>query len=67
MTRTLLALHSWRGERVESALEAVDQLERAMGLMQHHDAVTGTSVQSVQLAYREALNNGVDAVQQVYL
>jgi len=34
-------------ENEERWLESVDRLERVIGLMSHHDVITGTSRQSV--------------------
>ena len=40
-------------------------LWRALGVVQHHDAVTGTALPFVYVDYRNRLANGVDEAQQV--
>lgn len=51
-------------DAVES-LEAIDSLASTMGILQHHDAVTGTSVQDVVNDWRGMLKNSTDLVEQV--
>ena len=38
--------------------EKVDLMRRVMGVMQHHDAVTGTAKQAVTFDYQERLAQG---------
>ncbi|VDP83066.1 unnamed protein product [Echinostoma caproni] len=43
----------------------VDRLRRAMGVMQHHDAVTGTEKQAVAYDYARLLSDGVNEGEKV--
>ena len=40
--------------------EKVDLMRRVMGVMQHHDAVTGTAKQAVTFDYQQRLAKGFD-------
>ena len=42
----------------KEANEKVDLMRRVMGVMQHHDAVTGTAKQAVTFDYQERLAKG---------
>jgi lysosomal alpha-mannosidase len=44
----------------ESSYEAINNLERAMGVSQHHDAVSGTEKQHVAFDYAKRLSIGVE-------
>ncbi|VDL59885.1 unnamed protein product [Hymenolepis diminuta] len=45
--------------------QVVDQLRRAMGMMQHHDAVTGTEKQHVSDDYRQRLTDAMKGCNQL--
>nr|CUU98976.1 hypothetical transcript [Hymenolepis microstoma] len=45
--------------------QVVDQLRRAMGMMQHHDAVTGTDKQHVSNDYRQRLTDAMKGCSQL--
>lgn len=52
----------------ETAFDSIKNLERAMGVLQHHDAVSGTERQHVTNDYAKRLSIGVEkAVDAVYL
>lgn len=42
------------------SIEGLDILREAMGVMQHHDAVSGTEKQHVANDYARLLSNGLD-------
>ena len=46
----------------QDADSKVMTMRRAMGVMQHHDAVTGTAKQAVTFDYEERLYNGMEKV-----
>lgn len=43
----------------------LDQLREAMGVLQHHDAITGTAKEHVVHDYTKMLSAGVDECQHV--
>ena len=45
--------------------EKVDAMRRVMGVMQHHDAVTGTAKQAVTFDYQERLAEGFSRCESV--
>ena len=49
----------------KEANEKVDLMRRVMGVMQHHDAVTGTAKQAVTFDYQERLAKGFDMCESV--
>ncbi|THD25757.1 Alpha-mannosidase [Fasciola hepatica] len=53
------AQNSWKNSTTDDGL--VDTLRRAMGVMQHHDAVTGTEKQHVARDYARILSDAVTA------
>uniref|UniRef100_A0A914DJT6 Glycoside hydrolase family 38 central domain-containing protein n=1 Tax=Acrobeloides nanus TaxID=290746 RepID=A0A914DJT6_9BILA len=56
-----LALTSWSNK----ISEQIETLERAVGLMQHHDALTGTSSLAVTQDYNYRMTKGWDMAEQV--
>nr|AYV89059.1 saliva protein-5 [Tetranychus truncatus] len=53
-------LHAASNLTDEQTFEAVDNFHRAMGILQHHDAVTGTEKQLVAFDYAYILNDAIE-------
>jgi lysosomal alpha-mannosidase len=54
-------------EKLKVLAGAIDKLEKAMGILQHHDAVAGTEKQAVANDYVYILHNAETEVQNVRL
>ena len=70
--RNLFALVQFREEENKNVkemrrdmMESVVELQKAMAVLQHHDAVSGTATQEVCDNYKEILDNGVDRIKEV--
>ena len=53
------------GGQAKETNEKVDLMRRVMGVMRHHDAVTGTAKQAVTFDYQERLAKGFDMCESV--
>jgi len=63
VARQLSVISGTKGPEVTAAL---GRLERAMGVAQHHDAVSGTEKQHVAYDYAKRLSQGTDEVFQAF-
>ena len=50
-----------QNSRGNDSLQPIEQLEEALGVLQHHDAVSGTAKQHVAFDYAKRLSAGVEA------
>lgn len=68
MLQTVRQMTSQLNSNDERVFESIKNLERAMGVLQHHDAVSGTERQHVTYDYTKRLSIGVEkAVDAIYM
>lgn len=53
--------HDDSGADTQSLLDATEYLNKAVGVAQHHDAITGTEKQAVTYDYDQRMHDGIQS------